>query len=90
MTISQKHKQAWKDYQSLHDICEVDDLITWADEVEELLQNPTKKKAFSMIENAIFQWFKENYNNPENIERAGGWDGEISQRYGAEETWRRD
>ncbi len=53
------HAKAVRDYQYLHNVQEVDDIVTAMDEVEFLMMDPTKKRATDMLEGLISIWFSE-------------------------------
>ena len=54
------HKEAMEDYDFLYELVEVDDTIAFAaDEVFDLMADPTKVRARRMYECGISQWFKE-------------------------------
>jgi len=66
-----KYEQAKSDMYKLESIIPLDDWLPVMDEFEELMKDPTKKRAGSMYEGAILLWFNE---NPVTIETKGIYD----------------
>lgn len=57
--MSVGYAQARRDYEFLYSLIEVHDEICLADEVNDLMANPTKAKAADMYCMVVEQWFSE-------------------------------